>query len=75
VQVNRNGDGTYTVGVGKEDIDVDIEVQLGTGKLLSATMHNPVEINQCTCTDSAYTACGPATQYQIVRDISIKAAQ
>lgn len=75
VQVNKNADGTFTVAVGKEDIDVEIKIQMGSGKILSATMYNPVEISERICADDAYLECGSAESYRVLREIKMTPIQ
>jgi hypothetical protein len=63
----------YAAAVGKETFEADITVALGTGRILSATMDNPVEVLQRDCTDRALTTCGDPTRYRIRRQIAIAA--
>lgn len=72
VQVNRNDDSTYTVAVGKEDIDVEIKVAIGSGKILVATMYNPVDILERVCVDANYTNCKLDRRYRILRQIEMR---
>lgn len=71
VQINKNRDGTFEVAVGKEDIDVTVEVEIGAGRILSAKMHNPVEIRERTCSDEFYETCFGDKRYQILREITL----
>ena len=72
VQVQKSGEGKYVAEVGKETFEVEIKVSLVNGKMLSAKMDNPVEVLKRECTDSALTACGAATRYQIRRQIEVQ---
>jgi hypothetical protein len=76
VEVERSSDssgGKYAAEVGKETFQADITVALGTGRILSATMDNPVEVLQRDCTDRALTSCGDPIRYRIRREIAIVA--
>jgi hypothetical protein len=72
VQVEKSIEGKYAAEVGKETFEVEIKVSLVNGKMLSAKMDNPVEVLKRECTDSALAACGPATRYQIRRQIELE---
>jgi len=69
---NKPGD-KYAAEVGKETFEADITVSLRRGRILSATMDNPVEVLQRDCTDRALTACGDPIRYRIRRQIAIVA--
>jgi len=71
VQVEKRADGKYVAGVGQETFDVQIRIALGTGRILSAVMDNPVDVLERTCTDAALTACGPPERYRIHRHITL----
>lgn len=71
VQVSRQGDG-YTAEAGKETFDVRLVVDTRDGRILSATMHNPVSLTVRTCTDRDVTHCGPADPKTTLREISWK---
>lgn len=63
--------GGYTAGVGRESFDVRLTVRLADGRLLSATMDNPVEVLERTCADRELTKCGEAVRSEIRRRISL----
>lgn len=71
VQVEKTADGKYVAGVGQEAFDVQIRVALGTGRILSAVMSNPVDVAERACTDAALTACGAPERYRIHRQITL----
>jgi hypothetical protein len=73
VEVGKNRDGKYTASVGKETFDDVIITSLTNGRILSATMDNPVEVLQRQCSNAALTVCGKPVRYQIRRQIEIKA--
>ena len=73
VQVEKGSDGKYAAGVGQETFDVQITVDLATGRLLSASMDNPVDVMERVCDDAALTACGNPERYSIHRQISLRA--
>lgn len=71
VQVSKNKAGKYVAAIGKETFDDVIQISLIDGRVLSATMDNPVEVLERECDDATLTACGPPTGYQIHRQIRI----
>jgi hypothetical protein len=71
VQVSRQGDG-FTAEAGKETFDVRLVVDTRDGRILSATMHNPVSLTTRTCTDRGVTQCGPAAPKTTLREITWK---
>ena len=74
VNVEKNGD-KYFAEVGREIFDVEIVVSLRDGRMLSATLHNPVEAIRRECTDAALTQCGAATPRHILRQIEVQAKE
>jgi hypothetical protein len=71
VQVQKTKDGKYSAGVGKELIDVVIKLSLTDGKILSATMDNPVATIERECEDAAATKCDDPKPHLIRRQIEI----
>lgn len=71
VQVQRKGDGRYLAAVGKEVFDDTIVLSLTDGRILSATMDNPVQTVERECTDTAATQCGEPKPHFIRRQIEI----
>ena len=71
VGVSKNQDGTYAAAVGKETFDVEIKVSLTDGKILSASMDNPVQTIERTCSDAALTQCDAPKPHTILRKIEI----
>jgi hypothetical protein len=68
VEVEKNGD-EYIAEVGKETFDVALTVDLRDGKLLRATMDNPVTAIRRVCKDAALTQCAEATPRHILRQV------
>ena len=73
VEVEKNGTGKFTAEVGRETFQVGIKLSLSTGRILSASMDNPVEVLERDCDDSALTVCTPPTRYTIKREINLEA--
>lgn len=73
VQVEKNADGKYIAGVGQETFDVQIKVALATGRILSATMDNPVDVMERSCNDAALNDCGNPERYTIRRQLTLRA--
>jgi hypothetical protein len=75
VEVIRTKDGKYEAGVGKETVDVTLIVSTADGKILSASMDNPVAMSGRECEDAALSKCGAAQPHTIHRHIEIVLAQ
>jgi hypothetical protein len=73
VEVEKGDDGKFSAEVGKETFDVVLKVA-ADGKILSATLDNPVEVSARDCTDVELTHCGEPARYQIVRHIELTLA-
>jgi hypothetical protein len=71
VEVEKRPAGKYLAEVGKETFDVQIKVSLANGKILSATIDNPVELVSRECADAALTNCTPSAPHHILRQIEI----
>jgi hypothetical protein len=71
VEVSNNQQGKYVTAVGKETFDVRIKVDLTDGKMLSATMDNPVETMERECSDQALTNCGEPKPHHILRQVEL----
>jgi hypothetical protein len=73
VEVEKTSDGKYLAEVGKETFEVVIQLGVPSGRILSASMDNPVEVSGRDCSGAALVACGTASRYEIRRKISLKA--
>jgi hypothetical protein len=71
IEVSKDSDGKFSAEVGKETFDVVMEISPSSGKMISATLENPVEVLARDCTDAALTKCGDPTRYRIMRKISL----
>jgi len=71
IQVSKTNEGKYEAAVGKETFDVSITVSTVDGKILSATMDNPVVMSGRSCEDAALTKCGEPQQHTIHRQVEI----
>jgi hypothetical protein len=69
VEVEKHGD-KFVAEVGSETFDVRLKVAKN-GKILSATMENPVEVSARECTDAELGQCGDSVRYQIKRQIEL----
>jgi hypothetical protein len=72
-QVAHPAPGKYLAGVGNELIEVRIDVALVSGRIVSATMNNPVDVVERDCEDLEALKCGEPRRYRIVRSIEINA--
>jgi hypothetical protein len=71
VEVTKTSDGKYEAGAGKETFDVTITVSTADGRILSASMDNPVVMSGRECEDAALTKCGAAKPKTIHRQIEV----
>jgi hypothetical protein len=71
VLVQRRGGGKYFAAVGKETFDDEIVLSLADGKILSATMDNPVKTVERECSDAALTQCSEPKPHLIRRQVQI----
>lgn len=67
--------GRFVAAAGHETFDVVIVVDRLSGAITSATMDNPVDLVQRTCSDDALTDCGEPVKFQIRRRIELRRAQ
>ena len=72
VEVSKNNNGKYLAEIGKETFDVELTISLADGKILMATMDNPVTVMARECADPQLTQCGEPEHYQIRRQVEIK---
>jgi hypothetical protein len=70
VQVEKTATG-YEASVGKETFDVTLTVRIADGRLISATMVNPVTAITRTCSDEALTRCSDAKPDPTMRRIEM----
>jgi hypothetical protein len=71
VDVTKTTDGRYRARVGQETFRVDMTISSLDGRLLSATMDNPVDVVERVCTNTALDDCGTPVRYRIRRVISL----
>jgi hypothetical protein len=71
IEITKTQDGKYQAGSGKETFDVTLTVSTVDGKILSATMDNPVVLSSRTCDDAALTQCTAPQPRTIHRHVEI----
>jgi len=71
VEVRKTQDGKFQAGAGKETFDVSLTISTADGRILSATMDNPVMTTNRECEDAALTRCGDAKVHTIHRHVEI----
>lgn len=71
IQVQKTADGKYAAAVGHETFEADIRLSLPTGRILSATLDNPVDVLERDCHDVTLAACGAPIHYRIRRQIKL----
>jgi len=72
VEVEKHGEQKIVAEVGKETFEVEINVSLKNGKIIWATIDNPVEVLSRDCEDLELSRCGQPKRFQIRRKIEIK---
>jgi len=72
VQVTHAADGSYVAGVGRETFDVQLVVSLVDGRIISATMDNPVDVLERVCSDAELASCGDESRYRIFRHVTLR---
>lgn len=72
VEVSKEDNGKYFAEIGKETFDVELKVGLGDGRIIAATMDNPVTVVGRECGDAQLTNCGDLQRYQIRRQIELR---
>ena len=71
VQVSKEQDG-FVAETGRETFDVQLMIDSRDGRILSATMHNPVLLRTRTCKDRELTQSGSETPRSILREITFR---
>jgi len=74
VEVAKTSAGKFQAGVGKETFDVSITVSTVDGKILAASMENPVVTISRICDDAALTQCTDPKPHTIHRHVEIALA-
>jgi len=77
VQVSRNfasksANDKYAAAVGKETFVVQIKIDLASGRIVSGTLDNPLEVLERDCTDETLTICGDPIRYKIHRHVELE---
>lgn len=70
-EIEKTKDGRYRAAVGKETFDVELRVSLANGKIISATMDNPLSTIERQCLDPALSSCGEPKRRYITRHVEI----
>ena len=71
VQVEKMFGGKYAAEVGKETFTDEIKISTLSGKIISASMDNPVDVLERVCSDSSLESCGAPVRFQIKRQITL----
>jgi len=74
VKVLKMTPARYIASVGVETFVVRVVLTLTTGKILSVTMDNPVQVLERECSDAMLAMCGEPVRYQIVRRVEMTEA-
>ncbi len=62
-------DGSYVIQYGLETINTIININLSTGKIVSASMHNPVIHQTAVCKGLAENTCGKFKEESLSREV------
>lgn len=73
MEITKDADGKFVAGVGVETFTVEITVSLADGRILSASMENPVTTIERLCEDEALTKCAAEKKHDILRKITLEA--
>ena len=72
VEVEKGANGKITAEVGLETFEDTIKLSMATGRIISASMENPVEVQERDCDDSTLAVCGTPVRYRIHRKIELE---
>lgn len=75
VEITRNPDGKYEAAVGLETFTVELNVSTADGRIVRATMENPVTTIERLCEDETLTKCSDPKRHEILRKIEITQKQ
>ena len=70
-QVRRAPGGKYVASIGREVVNVTLILDATDGRLVSATLDNPVDILERECDDFALTRCGEPVRYRVFREVEL----
>ena len=73
VQVQRVSGSKYSAAIGQESFKADIKLALSSGRIISATLDNPVDVLERSCDDAALTVCAAPRRYRMEREILLTA--
>jgi hypothetical protein len=59
----------YIAAVGQETLDIELSVDLASGRIVRATLDNPVETVVRDCADPGLTDCGEPRRRRILRRV------
>jgi hypothetical protein len=71
VQVEKMPSGKYAADIGKETFTDRIEISTISGKIVSGSMDNPVDVLERVCSNSSLTNCSGPTRFQIRRQVTL----
>ena len=71
IEVEKTGDGKFAAEIGEENFEALILIDQASGRILHATLENPVEVLERDCEDAELHSCGPPVRYRIYREIKV----
>jgi hypothetical protein len=57
--------------IGREVVKVTLILDTSDGRLVSATLDNPVDILERECDDFALSRCGDPVRYRVYREVEL----
>jgi hypothetical protein len=70
-QVQRRPDGKFVGGMGQETFESRMTISLDDGRIVRATLSNPVELVERVCDDAELTRCGKPVRSRLLRRIEL----
>jgi hypothetical protein len=70
-QVRRAPNGKYVASIGREVVNVTFVLDTGDGRILSATLDDPVEVLERECEDFALAKCAEPSRYKVFREVEL----
>lgn len=71
IEIEKTGDGKFAAEIGEENFEALILIDQASGRILHATLENPVEVLERDCEDAELHSCGPPVRYRIYRETKV----
>ena len=70
-QVRRTPAGKYVASIGREVVNATFVLDTRDGRVVTATLDNPVEVFERECDDFALARCGEPVRYRVFREVEL----